>query len=102
MIRPLVLLLLAVCMLTSCVPNKKLVFLQHDDLRKRKEIPKDSVLRSHTMQIQEYRIQPLDIWSGQFESITAEEFDFFCSSARNIRVSGGNISSIESLMGICV
>jgi polysaccharide export outer membrane protein len=50
-----------VLLLGACVPNRKVVYLQKDDLKHRDEIPKDTILRSHILKIREYRIQPLDI-----------------------------------------
>jgi polysaccharide biosynthesis/export protein len=88
--------------ISSCVPNRKIVYLQKDDVNRGSSIPKDSVLRSHPMQIQEYRIQPLDILSIQFESLTSEEFDFFSKSAPAVRTGGSNISSNAALVGILV
>jgi polysaccharide export outer membrane protein len=55
---------------SACVPSKKLIYLQKDDLKNRKGIPKDTVLRTHTLSIQEYRIQPLDILSIHFETLS--------------------------------
>jgi polysaccharide biosynthesis/export protein len=92
----------ALLVLSSCVPNRKVVFLQKEDLKNRNEIPTDSILRTHTMEIQEYRIQPLDILSIQFESLTNEEFDFFSKSSPNQRLSGGNINTSAALTGIMV
>jgi polysaccharide biosynthesis/export protein len=85
---------------SSCVPNRKLVYLQNDDLKRRKHIPKDTVLRTHKMDIQESRIQPLDLLSVQFESLTDEQFDFFSKSAPTLRT-GGNATTI-GLSGIVV
>jgi polysaccharide biosynthesis/export protein len=65
----------AVLVLGSCVPNRKYVYLQKDDLNK-KNLPKDTVVRSYNMNIREYKIQPLDILSIRIESLTEEEFDF--------------------------
>jgi len=91
-------LFISVCLFFSaCVPNRKIVYLQKNDLKNRKQIPKDSVLRTHTMQIQEYRIQPLDILSIQFESLTTDEFDFFTKSAPNVGF-GGGASPMTGLM----
>jgi polysaccharide biosynthesis/export protein len=95
-------LFVAMLVISSCVPNRKIVYLQKDDVNKGSSIPKDSVLRSHPMQIQEYRIQPLDILSIQFESLTSEEFDFFSKSAPAVRTGGSNISSNAALVGILV
>ncbi|MDN4166605.1 polysaccharide biosynthesis/export family protein [Cytophagales bacterium LB-30] len=69
-------------LLFACVPNKKLVYLQEGaELKERKSIETDTVLRTHTMEIREYRIQPLDILSVNFESLTSEEYDFFSKVA---------------------
>ena len=65
----------AVLFLGSCVPNRKYVYLQKDDLNK-KNLPKDTVVRSYNMNIREYKIQPLDILSIRIESLTEDEFDF--------------------------
>jgi polysaccharide export outer membrane protein len=63
-----------VSILSSCVPNKKYVYLQKDDLKT--EVITDSVVRSYTLKIDEYRIQPQDILYIRIESLTDEEFDF--------------------------
>jgi polysaccharide export outer membrane protein len=62
-------------MFSSCVTNKKYVYLQKEDLHEKNTI-KDSVLRTYHMRIREYRIQPLDILSIRMESLTEESFDF--------------------------
>jgi polysaccharide biosynthesis/export protein len=85
-------------LLGACVPNRKIVYLQKDDLNKGKDTPRDTILRSHTMKIQEYRIQPLDNLNIQFESLTGEEFDFFSKSTPR---SGGSVSN-ATLSGILV
>lgn len=86
---------------SACVPNRKVVFLQKDDLKERDEIPKDSILRSHPMQITEYRIQPLDILSINFETLSSEEFDFFSRVSPQSNV-GSNVSANVLLNGIMV
>jgi polysaccharide export outer membrane protein len=81
----------------ACVPNKKLVYLQKDDLKRRKEIPKDTILRTHQLSIREYRIQPLDILSINFETLSKEddESDFLqkLSTRSSSGGSGGGGSS---------
>jgi polysaccharide export outer membrane protein len=80
-------------LLGACVPNRKLVYLQKDDLKKRSEIPKDTVLRQHVLDIKEYRIQPLDILSINFETLTKEndETNFLDKlSTRSNSSSGGS------------
>lgn len=89
---------------TSCVPNRKLVYLQENDLKRRNTIPKDTVLRSHPLSIQEYRIQPLDILSINFETLSAENdaFDFLQKLSPQSRMAGGNINANALLNGIVV
>jgi polysaccharide export outer membrane protein len=94
-----------VLILSSCVPNRKLVYLQKDDLKHREEIPKDTILRKHDLVIQEYRIQPLDILSINFESLSDDndKFDFLekLNPQRSIG-GGGNTANSGILNGILV
>ena len=46
--------------LSSCVSNKKFLYLQKDDVNK-KDLPKDTVVRRYSIQLPEYKIQPEDI-----------------------------------------
>lgn len=80
--------LLALCF-GACVPSKKLVYYQKDDLKRRKEIPKDTVLRSHHLSFQEYKIQPLDLLSINFETLSEENdaFDFLSKISPQTRQS---------------
>src|SRR5688572_24985361 len=64
-------------MFSACVPAKKLMYLQQgDELKKRKEIVKDSILRTHQLEIDEYRIQPLDMLSINFETLSDDNATF--------------------------
>jgi polysaccharide export outer membrane protein len=94
--------ILAGVVFCSCVPNRKMVYLQHDDLANRHNIPMDSVLRRHPMSIREIKIQPLDILNVNFESLTTEEFDFLAKSSPNSRGGGGGNNAASSLSGILV
>jgi len=69
-------LFLAVLLLSSCVTNKKYVYLQKDDVND-KDLPKDTIIRTYDLQNYEYRIQPEDNISVRFESLTPEEYDIF-------------------------
>ncbi|MBL0744040.1 polysaccharide biosynthesis/export family protein [Chryseolinea lacunae] len=93
---------LALLILSSCVPNRKLVYYQKDDLKHRKEIPRDTVLRRHALNIQEYHIQPLDLLSINFETLTDESdaFDFLSKLTPQVRAGGGISNS--SANGILV
>lgn len=88
-----------VLLLGACVPNRKIVYLQKDDLKHRDEIPKDTILRSHILKIREYRIQPLDILSINFETLSKanDDFDFLSRLNVNAGSSGGGSSS--AMMG---
>jgi polysaccharide biosynthesis/export protein len=76
----------------ACVPAKKLVYLQkEDELKRKKEIVTDSILRVHTLSIREYRIQPLDVLNVSFETLSDEndDFDFLSKLAvQQGRISG--------------
>ncbi len=88
--------------MNACVPARKLVYLQNEDeLAKRKEIPKDSVLRKHTLDVREYRIQPLDLLSISFETLGDEndKFDFLSKISSQAR---GSSLAAASLSGILV
>lgn len=74
--RYFLLLAATVLLLGSCVPNRKVMYLQKGDVNK-KELPRDTVVRTYTVNIEEYKIQPLDILSIRVESLTEGEFDFF-------------------------
>ena len=88
---------LALMVFNACVPAKKLVYLQkEDELKKRKDIPTDTILRSHALDIKEYRIQPLDVLSVSFETLSDENdaFDFLSKLAvQQGRTSGANAAA---------
>jgi len=78
--------------LTSCVTNKKYQYLQKTDVNvKADAFPKDSVLRSYPLDDFEYHLQPEDIISVQFFSLTPEEFNFFTLKQTQGISSGGNL-----------
>lgn len=78
-----------ILMLGSCVPNRKVMYLQKGDVNK-KELPNDTVVRTYSVKIEEYKIQPLDILSIRVESLSDEEFDFFSKLYPNMNSSTGN------------
>ncbi|HEY3405868.1 MAG TPA: polysaccharide biosynthesis/export family protein [Ohtaekwangia sp.] len=93
----------AVLLLSSCVTNKKFVYLQKDDVNpKKNELPKDSIVRDYAVQPFDYKIQTNDILSVRFESLTAEEFDFLSrDDQRNVGGTGlgqGNAQLIGDLV----
>jgi polysaccharide export outer membrane protein len=92
----------AILLFSACVPNRKLVYLQKDDLKKRDEIPKDTVLRTHQMALQEYHIQPMDNLNINFETLSDDNdaFDFLSKLSPQAR--SGNAVNSAGLTGILV
>jgi len=70
---------LLLSLLSSCISNKKVVYLQRDDVNK--TTLKDSVVRKYSQVPFDYRIQPNDALFVRFQSLTPEEFDFFQAEA---------------------
>src|SRR5690606_38668627 len=86
--------------LSSCVTNKKYVYLQNDDVNV-KGLPKDSAMRSYEVELFDYRIQPNDLISVRFQSLTEEEFDFFSKNLQQTNttnLTGGNALLIGELV----
>lgn len=88
-------------LLTSCVTNKKFVLLQKDDLH-RKDLPIDSTIRKYDPVDYDYRLQPEDIVSVRFESLTPKEYDFLnqnqAAQAGNVNLAQGNALLIGELI----
>ena len=84
----------AILLFSSCVPNRKYVYLQKDDLNK-KNLPKDSVIRNYSIEQYEYTIQPEDIISVRFESLTPKDFDFI---NQNQLSQGTNLTQANALL----
>lgn len=79
-------------LLSSCVTNKKYVYLQKDDVNV-KDLPKDTLVREYDLLKFEYRIQPEDNISVRFESLTPQEYDIFnrnMMSQQNMNLNQGN------------
>lgn len=68
--------LLIIISATACVPNKKVVLLQKDDLYQ-EDMEKDSVMRVYHSSIASYKLSAGDIIRIQIASLTDDEFDFF-------------------------
>ena len=86
---------------TSCVTNKKFVLLQKDDLNK-VALPLDTVVRNYQLPDFDYKLQPEDIVSVRFESLTSKDFDFLnqnqAMQAGNINLAQGNALLIGELI----
>ncbi len=82
--------LLATLCFASCVPNKKVVYLQKGDELK-EEVVTDSILRTYNLNNYEYHIQPEDILSVRIESLTQEEYDIFSFQENTIGANNQNL-----------
>lgn len=70
------------------------MYLQNDDLHENQ--PKDTVLREYDLTYHDYKIQPQDILSVQFKSITDEDFDIFS----DFGLGGGNIGGGGAILAL--
>lgn len=62
---------------SSCVPNKRIVYLQHPDDPERGEVMEsDSIFRTYQTYNKPYELQAEDIISLRIASLTPAEFDF--------------------------
>lgn len=75
----------------SCVPNRKIVYLQNGD-EFDKDVPLDSVLRTYNLANYEYRLQPEDILSIRFQTLTEDEYNIFSSDQSGMQ--GGNAQNL--------
>jgi len=67
-------------MICSCVTNQKYLYLQKNDVN-RQNMPKDSVFRTYSLEHFDYHVQPNDLISVRFESLTPEELNIFGQAA---------------------
>jgi polysaccharide export outer membrane protein len=96
MTRSLLFVVVVLLVLGACVPAKKLVYLQKDsELKERKDIPRDTVLRTRQLDILEYRIQPLDLLNINFETLgdESDRFDFLAKISPQMRGGGGGTAA---------
>jgi polysaccharide biosynthesis/export protein len=80
----------------SCVSNKKYVYLQKNDVNS-DGLLKDSVVRTYALDQYDYRIQPDDIISVQFESLTPKDIDFL-NSDQTSQSSNNNLTPSNALI----
>jgi|SRR6478736_5941555 len=85
--------------LFACVSNKQYQLLQNQDVNA-KNLPKDSTLRDYQLPTFDYKVQPNDILSVRFESLTAKEYDFLSkeNQVQNINLSQGGALLIGELV----
>ncbi len=82
-------------LIVSCVPNRKITYLQKDDLNKR-TFKRDTVLRTHSLIFNEYKIQPLDMVSINFETLSDENdsFNFLTKLSPQNRTTGAGVNGM--------
>jgi len=78
---------------SSCVTNKKIQYLQKDDVSVN-DAKTDTVLRNYDLPHFEYKVQPEDILSVRFESLTPEELDFFSKRGQNQNMNVGQSAGL--------
>lgn len=66
-------------LLGSCVPNRKYVYMQKDDVKKA-DVKLDSTVRTYDLSLHDIRVRPQDILSIRFTSLSPEEFDFLATA----------------------
>jgi polysaccharide export outer membrane protein len=79
------------------VPNRKHLLLQKNDLEKKK-YPRDTTVRTYSIEPFDYRIQTNDIISVRFQTMTQKEFDFLGQNQNQIGA-GGNLLTGALLAG---
>ncbi len=91
--KQVVIILISIFIFSSCVVNKKYQYLQNKDVNVKSDaIAKDSVLRTYNLSDFEYKLQPEDIISVKFYSLTPEEFNFFTIKEGN----GNNFNQFQN------
>ena len=82
-------LILGVVVCSSCITNRKVTYVQKDDLHE--EVPLDSVVRSYQLPDYEYQVQAEDILSIQIESLSDQKYDFLTPRSQTV---GGNVQNL--------
>jgi len=76
-------------LLFSCVPNRKIAYLQYgSELNAPEKLPVDSVMRSYETGAFQYRLQPDDLVDIKISSTTPQEYNPFSLADRYISLGG--------------
>jgi polysaccharide export outer membrane protein len=94
----LLLFLAALLALSSCVTNKKILYLQKERDLKKKSNPPDSAVRNYALVDFNYKIQTNDIISVRYQSLTAKEFDFTQQNSQQNSNTGVNSNTGGALL----
>jgi polysaccharide export outer membrane protein len=87
MIKPkhIIYILLGAIMLNSCIPNRKIAYLQYgNELKKPETIAKDSLVRLYKPQSFEYKLQPGDLLDVKISTQTPLAYNPFADADRNL------------------
>ncbi len=82
--------LFSVLIISSCVTNKKFQLLQQKDVNTNNV--KDSVVRSYTITTFDYKIQPNDVLSIHFRTLSDKDFDFLSEGVSPV---SNNIATLQ-------
>jgi len=94
----LLLFLAALLALSSCVTNKKILYLQREgDLKKKKQV--SDTTRGYDLVDFNYKIQTNDIISVRYQSLTAKEFDFTQQNQQNAITNTSGTTTGALLLG---
>lgn len=85
----------------GCIPNKKVIYLQKNDVNK-KDLKMDSIVRKYPLQEFDYKIQPNDVLNIKFGSLTDDKFDFLNKMQQDVNASGGGSSGGAQGAGMIV
>ncbi len=96
MIKGVCYLFVVILVISACVSNKKVTYLQNEDLNV-KGLSKDTVLRTYDLVDFSYLIQPEDVLSISVKSLTDDKYNFFSGSTgqsnqTNITATGANLA----------
>lgn len=84
-----------VVLTNACISNKKVQYLQYDDVNS-KFVELDTLVRSYQPKAYEHKIQPEDVLKVTVQTITGEEFNFFKTDFD--RLSGQSLSGNNMLI----
>jgi len=87
---------------SSCVPNRKIAYLQNgDELRRMEKVPLDTMVRQYETPAYQYRLQEDDQVDIKISSTTPEEFNPFSLADRYMTTGGSNLANLgqSAVMG---
>src|SRR5258706_8013714 len=83
-------LLSGIVLLSACVPNRKIIYLQKKGGSENDSQPHDTVVRNYELEKFDYKIQTNDVVYIRYQSLTQEEFDYSQQQPQTSGGGGGN------------